>query len=114
VSKAQQTTEKANLGLANTKDIIAKRGKTTPKTTTPKSGAFNTSTAISSVTPQMESVKGGDGYIDPQKWVAARNNWMTLGGTQASFNSNFKSYLNPESYGIAGFKVPATTPTGFK
>jgi hypothetical protein len=73
----------------------------------PKAGSttFKVSSGISKVTPQMESIKGPDGYIDPSQWIAARTNWKTLGGSEASFNSNFKGYLNPASYKSAGFKT---------
>lgn len=74
-------------------------GKNTPTT-------FKISQGIAKVTPQMESVKGDDGFIDPNQWVAARKNWETLGGSAASFKSNFIQYLNPASYTIAGYKAP--------
>lgn len=71
------------------------------------SSKFNISSAVAAITPQIVAMKGEDGYIDPYKWVAGREKWMSNGGSAASYNSNFKQYLNPESYGIAGFKAPA-------
>lgn len=70
------------------------------------SSTFKISTNVAKISPQFEAIKGGDGYIDPQKWVTARANWNKLGGTDASFNTTFKKYLNPASYALAGFKVP--------
>lgn len=102
-----KTTSSITNADAKTKYAVGKpyptKSGTTPKTT------FSSSKGIAAVTPQMESIKGTDGYIDPAKWVAARTNWKSLGGTEASFNSNFKGYLNPVSYPLAGFKAPAAS-----
>ncbi len=73
------------------------------------STAFKTSQNIAKVTPLMEKIKGGDGYIDPQQWVNARTEWQTAGGTEASFKSNFLKYLNPISYKLAGYTPPKST-----
>jgi len=95
-----------------TKTEAAKMG-ITPKTATKAaSTTFKTAPAIASVSTQMESVKGEDGYIDPDKWVAARTNWNKLGGTDATFNSTFKKYLNPKSYKQAGFKTSSRSASG--
>ena len=67
------------------------------------------SNAISTFTDKMEEIKGDDGYIDPYQWVNARTEWLKMGKSATSFNSNFKSYLNPESYSIAGFKTTKST-----
>lgn len=117
VTKAQQTADKTDASLANTANTIVNRDASTAikqqnanKTTT-TNASFKVSDAISKVTPQMKAIKGSDGYIDPAKWVAARDNWMSLGGTSASFKSNFIQYLNPASYTVAGYKAP-TSSTG--
>ena len=103
LSTAWQTAQKTSYTV--NKPYPTKSGGTTP--------AFSVSKGIAAVTPQFEAeVKASgstDGYIDPAKWIAARTNWMSLGGTAASFNSNFKGYLNPASYPLAGFKVPAAS-----
>lgn len=104
VTKAQQTTSKFNLSQSNVQSEINKRGSTGGGKT--GSSKFNVSTGISKVGPQMKNAAGADGYIDPDQWVAARQNWNALGGTDASFNSNFKKYLNPASYAKAGFTAP--------
>lgn len=50
----------------------------------------------------FESIKGDDNYVDPAEWIAARTLWGLKGGTDSSFVSNFKRYLNPASYKKAG------------
>lgn len=92
VIKAQQDLAKFN------KTMTGKKG----TTTTP--GKITVSQGIAKVGPQMKAVAGPDGFIDPYQWVTARENWNALGLTDSTFNSNFKKYLNPESYSIAGFK----------
>ncbi len=123
VEKARQTLLKSDTSTANTLDTITNRDTGTQikqqnantssqranTGTIKKNSTFNASTGISKVTPQMEKIKGADGYIDPAKWVAARDTWMSLGGTAASFKSNFIQYLNPASYTKAGYKAPAAS-----
>lgn len=111
VIKAKQVQDKADLAKKNTENTIANRDARTniAATKATKAGkaastTFKISTAISKATPQFEKVKGADGYIAPEKWMAARTNWNSLGGTDASFNTTFKKYLNPASYEMAGFK----------
>lgn len=101
----QSKEEKENLATQNTKSTIAKRNATGTGT----GGTFKTSSAIAQLTPLMEDQKGDDGYIDPYKWVEARTSWQKQGGTAASFKSNFISYLNPESYKLAGYTPPKST-----
>lgn len=118
VIKAQQAQSKLDTAAGNTANTIKNRDARTAiaaqKKTVTGGGTFKISEGIAKVTPQMEAVKGADGYIAPEKWVAARTNWNSLGGTDASFNSNFKKYLNPASYTIAGFKAPAATGPVYK
>jgi len=59
--------------------------------TTPK---VSTSDAISGMESELGSVKGTDGYINPNDWATAMNAWMGKGLTAASFISNFKKYAN--------------------
>jgi hypothetical protein len=47
-------------------------------------------------------LKGEDGYVSPQAWSYARTQWGLGGGTDSVFLSNFKKYLNPESYEAVG------------
>lgn len=115
-SKLDLSSKKADESIKNTENSIKNRDARTVIASQKKSGSskngsstFKVSPAIAAVTPQMESVKGTDGYIDPEKWVSARTTWNTLGGTDSSFNSNFKKYLNPASYDKAGFKGSKTT-----
>ena len=106
--KKKQDTE--NLKTENTKSIIEKRD-TTGTTKTGVSTTFKSAPAIASVSSQMEAIKGKDNYIDPNKWIVARTNWNKAGGTDATFNSTFKKYLNPASYTMAGFPKPKSTTT---
>lgn len=74
-----------------------------PKVKTTTSGGKQTSTeikadAIGSMATSMESIAGGDGFIDPNKWIEARKAWIAKGLNDADFLKNFKQYLNPESY----------------
>lgn len=92
VIKAQQDNAKVAKTLA-------------PKATGSGSAAkFNVSNGLAKVNSQMQGVQGDDHYIDPNKWIAARQNWGSLGGVDSTFVSNFKKYLNPESYSLAGIK----------
>ena len=75
-------------------------------------GSVKVSQGVASLTPQFESVKGADGYIDPYKWVTGRTKWMSMGLSKASYESNFKQYLNPESYKLAGFTTKSSTGGG--
>ena len=79
------------------------------KVTTTKATTFNTPDNISAVSQSMESITGkaigdpsGDNYIDPHAWMAQRNLWAKHGGSDSTFVSNFKRYLNPQSYEMAG------------
>ena len=67
---------------------------------------------VGEFTNQFIGVQGEDGYIDPYAWVAARDMWQKRGGTLSTFNTNFKRFLNPQSYTIAGFEAPkgSTSP----
>lgn len=117
VQAATDASTKADLSNANVANEITNRDKGTQikqqnanKTKSP-STTFKVADGISKVTPQMKAeVKASgstDGYIAPEKWIAARDNWQSLGGTAASFKSNFIQYLNPASYTKAGYKAPA-------
>lgn len=111
--KEQQAADTLSLKNKNTASIIANRGKT--KTGTNGKPKFVISNAIATVTPQFEAAKGADDFVSPENWLAGRTNWNNEGGTDASYNTTFKKYLNPESYPLAGFKAPkATAGAGFK
>lgn len=111
VAKSQADQSKADLSAQNINSEIDNRGKNKAGSTT-----FKVAPAIASVTTQMEKEvkesKSTDGFIDPQKWLKARTTWNELGGTDATFKSNFIKYLNPASYPLAGYKTPKTTTTG--
>ena len=62
---------------------------------TPSSGAkISTADAISGMDSELSSVKGNDGYINPNDWATAMNAWMGKGLSASSFTSNFKKYAN--------------------
>ena len=72
------------------------------------SGNFNAEISIPEFTINFESITGSDNYVDPQEWIAARTLWGLSGGSDSSFVSNFKKYLNPLSYSKAGLKQTLT------
>lgn len=122
VQAAGAAAVKANLDNANVADQIANRDAGTQikqqnanKTKAASASTFKVSDGIAKVLPQMQAeVKASgstDGFIDPAKWIAARDNWQRLGGTAASFKSNFIQFLNPASYVKAGYKAPAAAAT---
>lgn len=90
--------------VASVSDVARKRNKTTGSGGT-STGKFSLPKQISEFNTKMDQVKGEDGFIDPYAWVKARNTWQSRGGSLSTFNSNFKRYLNPASYSIAGFKT---------
>lgn len=92
VSSYSQTQEGKALTLAKKK--AGSSGKT----------GGSTANAVSTFTDKMEEIKGSDNFIDPYQWINARTEWQKAGHSASSFNSNFKQYLNPASYKIAGFK----------
>lgn len=100
IAKEKERRDTLDLERRGKESIIKSRNKTGGTPT------FKVSQGIAKVTPQMEAIKGPDGYIDPQKWIEARTAWNSLGGTDASFKTSFLKYLNPLSYEKAGFKAP--------
>lgn len=69
-----------------------------------KESTFDTDARIREFSGNMKKIKGSDGYIDPNEWKAARDLWQSYGGSDATFESNFKRYLNPLSYKLVGYK----------
>lgn len=51
-------------------------------------------------------ILGDDGYMDPNKWVELRDDWIKGKLSKSTFDTLYKRYLNPESYEVAGFKAP--------
>lgn len=59
----------------------------------------------SKVTSFFKSVQGGDGYVSPQDYKAARRAYVadTKGATADDFDKMFgRDYVNPESYDVVG------------
>ena len=47
---------------------------------------------------------GGDGYVSPNDYASAKEDWVSRGGTQASFDKEFDDRRNPanDGYNVAG------------
>jgi hypothetical protein len=129
VIKADQANTKAELGLANTRSIIAKRGQTgTKKTsggakaktdgsysyTTSDVGTYSNFLNKGGTAPDGTAYNGrgkDDGFVDPGAYSAAFNDWVSNGGTPKGFAKEFpvKNYVNPASYtAIPAVLKPAT------
>lgn len=50
---------------------------------------------IQSMQSQLDTVKGGDGYISPEDYKQALSAWQQAGYSAASFKTNFQNYINP-------------------
>lgn len=90
---------------ANQRSIIAKRsgtGSGGTKTTVPQATA-NLKAGLKPIS--QGGVLGIDGYMDPDTWVNQRDEWVSQKLPISTFNTLYKRYLNPESYGKAGFKT---------
>lgn len=61
---------------------------------------------ISSMSSELSTVKGTDGYISPSDWQTALTAWTNAGYSATSFISNFKNFANPNDVysGLAGNK----------
>lgn len=108
----QAIATKLNIPLAAITSQVAEiqrtRAKGTKKSSTNTTGStvkLTPSKGISLLTPKFEANKGEDGYVDPTEWTKARTLWMSQGLSKSTFDNNFKQYLNPESYSLAGFPV---------
>ncbi len=69
-----------------------------------KSASFDNDSNIKDFATKFKSIKGADNYVDPYEWMAARDLWASRGGSDATFETNFKRFLNPASYKLAGYK----------
>jgi hypothetical protein len=58
--------------------------------------------ARAKVSPQIQAVRGGDGYVAPENYVKFRDAWTNTGLSAEDFDKNFKQYANPESYAKLG------------
>lgn len=97
--------QKKRLAQQNTQSLINKRDDTGTK---PTEASIDRAT-VSSFASSFEGtdakgvkLKGADGYVSPQAWSYARQQWGLKGGKDSEFISNFKRYLNPESYDMVG------------
>lgn len=51
----------------------------------------------------LSAAKGGDGFVSPDDYAAAKQDWIDRGGTPTSFDTKMKGYRNPEnSYYLVG------------
>jgi hypothetical protein len=84
-------------------------------TTKPKAaGSETVTTASAKLKPALKSISeggvlGDDGYMDPAKWIAQRDEWISQKLPVTTFNTLYKRYLNPASYEQAGFKATAAS-----
>lgn len=97
--RAARAEEKRLDAIEKAKDRAASNAKS--------SASFDNDARIREFASDLQALKGQDGYIDPYKWMTARDLWQRLGGSDATFESNFKRYLNPKSYKLAGYKDEA-------
>lgn len=84
-----------------------------------KNSNFDTDARIREFASKFKSTTGkakgelnGDNYVNPNEWMAARDLWQAYGGSDATFESNFKRYLNPLSYKLAGYKEDSSLSPG--
>lgn len=54
--------------------------------------------ARAKVAPQIQAVRGADGYVAPENYQKARDAWVGSGLSAEDFDKSFKQYANPESY----------------
>lgn len=95
VVTAQQTADKVDASLANTRSTIAKRGTTgTSKGKTVTDGSFTYTTDDTAklsnllnqgTTDGTYAGRGADGYVDPGAYTHAYNSWIASGGTPKGF-----------------------------
>jgi len=69
-------------------------------------------TDLQKKTGKAKGEPNGDNYVSPEDWMFARDLWQRLGGSDATFETNFKRYLNPLSYGLAGYQDTNTINWG--
>lgn len=58
--------------------------------------------ARSRISPQIQAVRGGDGYVSPDNYIKFRDAWTNTGLAADDFDKNFKQYANPSSYSKLG------------
>lgn len=95
VATAQQTADKTNASISNTRSIIAKRGSTgsgSTKTTTDGSFKYTTDDTAKlsdllnqGTTDGSFAGRGADGYVDPGAYTYAYTAWIGAGGTPKGF-----------------------------
>lgn len=61
--------------------------------TTPTGGI--TKTDISAIEANLLAVVGEDGFVSPDDYALAKQDWIALGGAPAEFDSKFKNRRNP-------------------
>lgn len=67
--------------------------------------ADTTRAVISGMGKDLAGLAGGDGYVSPDDYRAAKKVWVNNGGrTAVSFDEAFKQYAHPESYYLLGLK----------
>lgn len=68
-------------------------------------GSVTAKEAFQKITPQLKAKTGADGYMAPEDYMRARDNFRAItGGTFAQFDSEYKDLVNPASYAKVGIK----------
>lgn len=63
-------------------------------------------TARSEIASQLNTRRGGDGYVSPADYKKARSAWVTKGFSARDFDESFGAeYVNPNDYGAAGVQL---------
>jgi hypothetical protein len=52
---------------------------------------------VQAIRQGLSAVKGGDGYVSPQDYASAYEDWVTAGYSPSSFQTYFKSFENPNN-----------------
>ena len=58
--------------------------------------------AQASMTTQLRSVSGGDGYVSPDSYKEAKKAWVARGYTADQFDNMYNGYVNPDHWGDYG------------
>lgn len=56
-----------------------------------------TAESVDKVSTYFKALKGGDNYVSPQDWQAAKTAWIADNGDPAKFDSTFKGWKNPNN-----------------
>ncbi len=89
--------EKDDLDLKDKRSIIANRGGSG------SGGKVTVQNASAEIKSHLKDLLGPDNYMAPEKWIQLRDDWLSNKLPVGTFDNLYKKYLNPLSYGKAGF-----------